>query len=160
MGFKRFAAAVAALSVIAVSAQAACSVGYTCVTEPLTQFKLSTDVIPVTLTGTSDLFFYGTVSKPLTAVLGDLTSGSNILSTFAFSFGSPLGVTEVTGLTAGTYDFNLFGVSLLKGASATLGYSVSAIPEPATYALLFAGLGLVAYKITRRRSSNSGAVAA
>jgi len=97
MGFKRFAAAVAALSVIAVSAHAApCSVGYTCVTEPLTQFKLATDVIPVTLTGTSDLFFYGNVSKPLTAVLGDLTSGSNVLSSFAFSYIAPLGVTEVT----------------------------------------------------------------
>lgn len=57
--------------------------------------------------------------------------------------------------TSGTYSFSVAGLS--KGASGgayTLALNVTAVPEPETYALMLAGLGLVGFAARRRKSAS------
>jgi hypothetical protein len=103
--------------------------------------------------------FIGSTSSVDSAAVDTLKKGGvTIPSPAFFSFGST--TTQTFDDLKGTYKYVINGVSGSPGATIALEEVVTAVPEPATYALLFAGLGLVAYKVSRRRSSKSGAVAA
>ena len=56
--------------------------------------------------------------------------------------------------TAGTYSFSVAGLSKgANGGAYTLALNVTAVPEPETYALMLAGLGLVGFAARRRKSA-------
>lgn len=69
------------------------------------------------------------------------------------------------GFKLGTLNFFLFGNGALGSARAEFNItsltlpSVAAVPEPATYALMLAGLGIVGFAARRRRKANTTAVA-
>jgi hypothetical protein len=54
-------------------------------------------------------------------------------------------------LDAGSYYYTVGGRALAGGSAYALSSSVAAVPEPETYALLAAGLGIVAFVARRRR---------
>ncbi|MCL2161896.1 MAG: PEPxxWA-CTERM sorting domain-containing protein [Betaproteobacteria bacterium] len=58
----------------------------------------------------------------------------------------------ITAVEAGLYDFNVFA----QGVGAYADVSITVVPEPETYAMLLAGLGLVGV-MTRRRRHNLSA---
>ncbi|GAA5178438.1 hypothetical protein GCM10025771_17550 [Niveibacterium umoris] len=57
-----------------------------------------------------------------------------------------------SGLTAGTYTFGYFGMGSGLSAVTLSANAVPAVPEPASYAMLLAGLGMVAGMARRRLS--------
>lgn len=57
----------------------------------------------------------------------------------------------LTNLDAGKYQVN-FKYSLNSQGSYTGGISVAAVPEPETYAMLLAGLGLIGFAARRRKT--------
>jgi hypothetical protein len=149
MTIKKVSGALAAL-LLAAGAHASCfNVGtdYTCALN----FGLTTDTIPVTLTGTSDLSFSGSTTSFFAAALGELTKGASTIAPFAFYETTAGNVTTLDHLSAGTYDFKIFGASFVPGAKLNLSYSISAIPEPQTYAMLLAGLAMMGAVFMRRR---------
>lgn len=96
----------------------------------------------------------------------NFTSGS--INGIAFNF-SPTGVNEVgftpIAFAAGPVILKLFGIagpSLAAGTQmagsygGTLNIAVSAVPEPETYAMMLAGLGLVGFLALRRKKVESG----
>jgi len=86
--------------------------------------------------------FNGTTWSPISPLV--LTPDSN---TGAFSFSQ-----TVSGLTAGaTYWFRLTGVS--SGGAYTV--TLAPVPEPESYAMLLAGLGLMGFIARRRKSTNA-----
>ncbi|MDR7334913.1 FxDxF family PEP-CTERM protein [Roseateles asaccharophilus] len=58
---------------------------------------------------------------------------------------------HVLDLDAGSYYYTVGGRALAGGSAYALSSSVAAVPEPETYALLAAGLGIVAFVARRRR---------
>jgi hypothetical protein len=71
----------------------------------------------------------------------------SITRTFDFS-------TTFTGVTAGTYDFSILGT--VDGATAGTELDhivVTGVPEPETYAMMLAGLGLLGFMARRRRAN-------
>lgn len=56
-----------------------------------------------------------------------------------------------SGLTAGNYSLNFLGTVTGPGMGA-YGGLVTAVPEPETYALMLAGLGIVGFVAARRRA--------
>lgn len=56
--------------------------------------------------------------------------------------------------TPGNYSLNIAGYKInpFKSASYTGNMAISAVPEPETYAMILAGLGLIGFSIRRRRT--------
>jgi len=93
----------------------------------------------------------------------NFTSGS--INGIAFSF-SPTGANEVgftpIAYTAGPVVLKLFGIAgpdFAAGSSIAASYSgtlnISAVPEPETYAMLLAGLGLMGFIAYRRKKAEA-----
>ncbi len=100
----------------------------------------------------SNVFDISNGTLSLFADNGDLDYTNDTLVGSSFSFDN----TSVTGvfspLAAGNYFYEVTGnVTGSVGGSYTLSSTVSAVPEPETYAMLLAGLGLVGFSARRRR---------
>ncbi|SEA22575.1 PEP-CTERM sorting domain-containing protein [Nitrosospira multiformis] len=123
-----------------------------------------TVTIPYTLdiTGGEQYNYYGSSSASVSAsanFYGHEDNGSsNSYSNASFSLGSYYG--ESPDSKSGNLVFGIFAAgpgsgSLSFNTSASLGSPSSMIPEPESYALMLAGLGLMSM-IVRRRSAGSG----
>ncbi len=159
---------------IATAALAACSVGAQAAATTTTQTVVDIDG------GTFNAILDEITVSSLSNVFGTLTfnsgSGSIDLGMFVFNFtlSNPTGDVTVglgsagsftaqpTGysfsfnnVAAGTYNLSVKGLNdTATAVSAT--YSVTAVPEPETYAMMLAGLGAIGF-LSRRRKA--GAVA-
>jgi hypothetical protein len=78
-----------------------------------------------------------------TAVLQDATFAAIGIDT------NPNDGFSFAGLAAGNYSLNFLGTSTPGGA---YGGVLTAVPEPETYALMLAGLGIVGFVAARRRA--------
>ena len=110
--------------------------------------------IDVTLHGTLT-FTYGEAFY----LISDLGMGVGGIETFcAFTIDGTCSPPPVDGTGATTLDFsnsaNLINITLPDGATASFAsgasYNVTAVPEPGEWAMLLAGLGLVAWRARRR----------
>lgn len=123
-----------------------------CLGAPLYDQTLGTGnhSISLTLTGTIQ-FTYGEAFY----LIGQMGAGTG--GGFAFTvFGDPMPEPDGSGAT--TLDFsnsaNLVNIGLPEGATASFAsgasYNVTAVPEPAEWAMLLAGLGLVGWRVHRK----------
>jgi hypothetical protein len=92
-------------------------------------------------------------------VTGDTNSGGIVWSAALLTNGvnyskfdtNPDNGFTFTGLSTGAYTLTLIGTG--AGFSGYGGsFTVSAVPEPSTYALLLAGIGMVGFVASRRRA--------
>jgi len=73
------------------------------------------------------------------------------ISLFGTSFGGQFSNANTWSLDAGTYIFAIGGKAG-SAASYSLAASTTPVPEPETYAMLLAGLGIIGFVARRRRS--------
>jgi hypothetical protein len=107
-----------------------------------TKFDITSDMMhKVTLIDNGFLASFEFLSAAVTKT-GGATMGS-IIGPGSFSFKPPVmgSYTAIVVGTPGSFD----GISL-----STFGLTVSAVPEPGTYAMMLAGLGLVGWLVKRR----------
>ena len=81
------------------------------------------------------------------------TSASVTVATFGDNFGNDANefyALPQTLLSAGTYQIVVSGVNSPSQASCSGTVAVTAVPEPATGAMLLAGLGMVGFMLRRR----------
>lgn len=104
--------------------------------------------VPVYATGTQIGTNFGTYSQNgLTAAFGTLVGQFGAGSFFAIG-------TSYTGLATSTDTLKLFYFDSNKGDnSGSVMANVTAVPEPETYALLLAGLGVISAVARRRKST-------
>jgi len=112
------------------------------------------DTYTFTITGTSTISggAFPAFISGFTAVLQDSTFasiGTDTTPSDGFSF---------SGLAAGNYAISFLGFPTSSTLSAYGGVvtAVTTVPEPETYALMLAGLGVMGFVATRRRSSRGG----
>jgi hypothetical protein len=114
--------------------------------------------------GASDAAFIAAVTGEILSMTTflDLVFGSTFAGSgldLSFSCADALGCLNVgggesrafdltiTALEAGVYDFDVFA----SGVGVNASFSITAVPEPETYAMLLAGLGIVGIAAKRRR---------
>ncbi|PTQ80123.1 FxDxF family PEP-CTERM protein [Nitrosomonas ureae] len=84
-----------------------------------------------------------------TSADGNYTNDTS-LGSFAFD-SSSVGM-DFGNLGPGNYYYEVTGTVLgLKGGSYTVDSYISPVPEPETYAMLLAGLGMIGFSVRRRR---------
>jgi hypothetical protein len=112
---------------------------------PTYNVDLNIPVSPVTFTSLS---------------LERLVSGSAYSSvlgttTLPFNNGSASGISFAAGapLLAGTYRFDVAGTTTSGAGSYAVAVSLAPVPEPETYAMMLAGLGLMGFIARRRKQS-------
>lgn len=107
----------------------------------LTPFSFSSSITSV-VNGAKDLDFAGIT-----------LAGPSGLFSFNQTLGDPFELwTLQTGtLNAGSYSLTLLGLNSVSPASYGGNVSISAVPEPETYALMFAGIGVIGFVAARRR---------
>lgn len=96
----------------------------------------------------------GTVSQ-ISGISASLFTGGGALVASGIPFGSALSIVPTTSIASGAYDLRVSGTvtGTLGGSFAgTLNASPTApIPEPETYAMMLAGLGLMGFVARRRK---------
>lgn len=93
-------------------------------------------------------------SQSLTSFSGTLTGGNGFSQSLSsFSVGLSQGLSFTDNLVAGSYSLALSGTSQ-AGGSYSLTLMAAPVPEPETYAMLLAGLGLMG-AIARRRNRSA-----
>jgi len=128
----------------------------------------ATSDVSFTLSANTKLVFYGTLNSIQTSAgneQGSVSGSSSVtmydgsfskLSGFEHTFSHGLSdphtpYSEYFEITYSNTDANEFGGSL--GISSNVGVSVSAVPEPSTYAMLVAGLAFIGLSRKRRRKA-------
>lgn len=114
-------------------------------------FAVSGDGWPVGGTSNSDLFY------KLTLGFGDGTTVSGVYDTVSNNFfGSTSGNITLTGFLWERQNFNIVSeYSATKGGSPADyngGFSYTAVPEPATWAMMIGGFGMVGAAVRRRKT--------
>ncbi len=85
---------------------------------------------------------------------GDINYNNDV-SIGSFTFDSTAANTTFSSLLAGDYYYQVTGVVMgSKGGGYQLFSEVSPVPEPETYAMFLAGLGLLGFSVRRRKSNN------
>lgn len=107
-----------------------------------------------TLVGLSRLFNYGITGVEFFRVNAD--SSRSILGT-GTTTGNSVEFFPADTLTAGSYGFVIHGQSSLDGLGGSyagnLNLVTAPVPEPASYGMLAAGLGMLAFTARRRKSN-------
>ncbi len=118
-------------------------------------FNLSTrnDVVSIAVTNDFGKFNINGAALQLwkeTSVDGNYTNDTSVES-FAFD-SSSVGM-DFGKLEPGNYYYEITGTVLgSKGGSYILDSYISPVPEPETYAMLLAGLGMIGFSLRRRRA--------
>jgi hypothetical protein len=99
--------------------------------------------------------FGGVPDAAFTSITGGLYSGSVLLSPFAFMElgNSKLGSLAATSVAAGDYSLRFFNVTAGAGYGGSVTLSAAPVPEPASWALMIAGLAAAGVAM-RNRSKN------
>jgi hypothetical protein len=118
-----------------------------------TGMNLSLTALPVNVTAFSESLYATTANSPYTAAVTNPLSGATLVT--------PTTATSWSNLAAGTYTLQysgtlakaktLLGVNIPTIGTYTSVVTLSPVPEPETYAMLLAGLGLVGAALTRRK---------
>ncbi len=103
----------------------------------------SVDTIAFKVTTASDITFSGfTTGATFSGALGALMHGNTILT--PFDLGPTSGSTTYTDyLAPGNYSFYFDALAIGRGRSLTLDATITPVPEPQTWALMAAGLGVL-----------------
>lgn len=112
---------------------------------------LTTVAVFTTSNSTGHLDLFQATGDTTGGVPGAAAVGSAI---GGFNFDGTTGSTEnaFTALAAGSYVYHVTGTAVSDGDlySVTTNVNISAVPEPETYALMLAGLGMLGFAARRR----------